>query len=293
MIKRAGATINSVTTRTKSQSAINSTLAKETLVILKNKSYVSPLGNTIDIESDLVHSIDNTKLYTDLSNIPVQRRLGTAQELSKPVIEVINETTSQAATRLLKQNKDAIVALNFAAARNPGGGFLSGAIAQEEDLCRSSGLYSCLKSKPLFYNKNILCEDAFYTDDIIYSPDVPFFRNDDHVLLEQPYNLSIISSPAPNLNGTMPAGWQALLKGIINERALKILDIAALHGHKNIILGAWGCGAFGNDPVMVATIVKETLKRFDCFEHIAFPVYDTRPGTTLFNTFKEILLSDD
>src|SRR6185312_12808515 len=99
-----------------------------------------------------------------------------------------------------------VVALNFASAKNPGGGFLGGAKAQEEDLCRCSALYTCQLTQSAYYEVNRATSSMLYTDNIIYSPDVPFFRDDRLQLLDEPFTVSIITAPAPN------AG-QAALKG--------------------------------------------------------------------------------
>lgn len=163
-----------------------------------------------------------------------------------------------------------------------------GAMAQEEDLCRCSGLYPCLKKKPLFYNANIMCGDIYYTDGVIYSPKVPFIRDEYNMFLENPFTLSIVTAPAPNLNGTRPEGLQYKLRGLIRGRIERVLHIAAAHGHKNIILGAWGCGAFGNDPQMMAEEFKKMVEKVSAFEHVCFAVYDTRTPTHLFDTFNDV-----
>jgi len=184
-----------------------------------------------------------------------------------------------------------IVALNFASASNPGGGWLQGARAQEEDLARCSGLYNCLKMEPLFYNKNNLCDNHFYTDGIIYSPNVPFFRNDDYHLLEKPFNLSIITAPAPNVScmnvDDDDDEFYHKLFTTIEYRVEKILQVALAHGHQNIILGAWGCGAFGNDSSMVSLAFMKALKKFNGFKNVCFAVYDNRPEQGIFNTFNK------
>jgi uncharacterized protein (TIGR02452 family) len=258
----------------------NTALAKETLEIINNKQYISRNGEVVDIADNIDFAIKNSILYNE--SVPDARR-----DIVIPTIEVVNETTTQAAVRLQSLGKDNLVALNFAAARNPGGGFLAGANAQEEDLCRSSTLYACLKSKPLFYNKNVLCEDSYYTDDIIYSPYVPFFRDEYTLFLEKPFSLSIITAPAPNVSSMKEVDEKHLLTTIHN-RAIKILQVAAHHGHKNIILGAWGCGAFGNDPRVVADVFKSALLHVPNFEHVCFGIYDTRTPPHLFETFQEI-----
>lgn len=273
MIKRDGVAVMNERTG-------NVSIAKETIKVCKDKQYTAPSGNVVDFSSSLDAALQGTKLYVPSEVIE------TKTIFKIPKIEVVNETTSQAAVRLLKTTNK-VVALNFASARNQGGGFLSGAIAQEEDLCRASGLYPCLKSKPIFYNENILCDDCYYTDHIIYSPDVPFFRDDDNKFLETTYNLSIISAPAPNLRSAKDVDEDKVVDTIFN-RCKRILEIAGQHGHDTIILGAWGCGAFGNDPALVATCFAEALKDVPVFSYVCFAVYDTRTPPHLFETFNQV-----
>ena len=273
MIKRDGVAVMNERTG-------NVSIAKETIKVCKDKQYTAPSGNVVDFSSSLDAALQGTKLYVPSEVIE------TKTIFKIPKIEAVNETTSQAAVRLLKTTNK-VVALNFASARNQGGGFLSGAIAQEEDLCRASGLYPCLKSKPIFYNENILCDDCYYTDHIIYSPDVPFFRDDDNKFLETTYNLSIISAPAPNLRSAKDVDEDKVVDTIFN-RCKRILEIAGQHGHDTIILGAWGCGAFGNDPALVATCFAEALKDVPVFSHVCFAVYDTRTPPHLFETFNQV-----
>lgn len=273
MIKRDG--VDLMNERT-----LNVKIAKENIKIFDKGNYQSPNGQTVDLESSLDFAIDNTVYYPD----PLPRKDYTK---ITPIIEVTNETTTQAARRLQAAGKENVVVLNFASARNQGGGFLAGALAQEECLCRESGLYACLKRKPMFYNTNIMCDDPYYTDGIIYSPKVPFFRDSNNLLMEEPYFLSVISAPAPNLSGSKPEGLSHLLKGIIRERSLKILEVAEAHGHQNIVLGAWGCGAFGNDPKMIADAFALALEKVPTFEHVCFAVYDTREPPVLYEAFKK------
>lgn len=275
-VKRSGVEI--LNARTK-----NVSIAKETLEICKEGKYTSLNGNEVDISQELDVALRGTILYKADSDLP-----DTDWETFVPTIEVTDETTAQAAVRLASLGKTDLIALNFASARNQGGGFLGGALAQEEDLCRASGLYPCLKSKPIFYNENILCDDAFYTHNMIYSPKVPFFRNEHNLFIEKPFTLSIVSAPAPNLNGLRQEGIESLLKGLLRERSIRLLEIAATHGHKNIILGAWGCGAFGNDPIMVAEAFKLALEKVPAFESVCFAVYDTRVPPHLYDTFKQV-----
>jgi uncharacterized protein (TIGR02452 family) len=277
MIKRNGVEVMNARTK-------NVSIAKEMLEVIKNKKYTSLNGNEVDISKEMDAALDGTTYY----EAEVFIGMPADQAPIHPTIEVVNETTAQAAVRLQAAGITNIVALNFASARNQGGGFLAGAIAQEEDLCRASGLYGCLKRKPLFYNANIMCDDTFYTHGILYSPKVPFFRDEHNLFLEQPFELSIVTAPAPNLSGMKKEGNINLLTGLIRERAIRILQVAHANGHKNIILGAWGCGAFGNDPEMVSKAFMLALSKVPYFEHVTFAVYDTREPFILYETFKEV-----
>jgi uncharacterized protein (TIGR02452 family) len=277
MIKRNGVEVMNARTK-------NVSIAKETIAVINNQKYTSLNGNVVDISQEMDSAIDGTHYYEG----DVAVGCPPDQAPIHPVIEVTNETTAQAAVRLQAAGKTNLVALNFASARNQGGGFLAGAIAQEEDLCRASGLYGCLKRKPLFSNANILCDDAFYTHGVLYSPNVPFFRDEHNLFLETPFLLSIISAPAPNLSGTQKEGNKNLLVGLIRERAIRVLQVAHANGHKNLILGAWGCGAFGNDPKMVSEAFMLALTKVPHFEHVTFAVYDTREPFILYETFKEV-----
>jgi uncharacterized protein (TIGR02452 family) len=287
MIKRDGVAVMN-------QRTGNVALAKETVEVIKSKNYTAPSGQLIDISASLAVALDGTVLYPHTAPIPK----GNPQTYTV-TCEVTNETTAQAAVRWTAEGKDNVVALNFASARNQGGGFLSGAIAQEEDLCRCSGLYGCLKRKPQFYNENILCDDSLYTDGIIYSPKVPFFRNEHNLFLEEPFEISIVSAPAPNVRAMtadiapeQEEDFEEVLYNTLYYRAGKLLQVAALHGHKNIILGAWGCGAFGNDAGQVAGIFSQLVNDgTPFFENVCFAVYDTRQPPVLFETFKEVIES--
>ena len=272
MIKRNGVEVMNARTK-------NVSIAKETLEVLKARGYKAPSGNYVDVGAKLDAAMAGTVLYQD----PLPFKNYTAV---KPVVEVTNETTANAAVRLGAMKKTHVVALNFASGRSPGGGFLGGAIAQEEDLCRCSGLYPCIKSKPIFYNENILSDGTYYTDNVIYSPKVPFIRNEHLRFLEEPFELSIITAPAPNVRSIQNPVEQEL-KDIFFRRTVKVLQVAEAHGHKNIILGAWGCGAFGNSPEMVAKNFMEALELVPTFEHVCFAVYDNRPGFVLFEEFKK------
>lgn len=284
MIKRNGVSVTDIHKDNPNVALMNArtknvALAKETLQVIKDQSYTNLLGEKVDLKDLLDDSIKNTVLYQDSEGLV--DRIGLSAKL-----EVTNETTANAAVRLAKEGKTHLVALNFASARNQGGGFLAGAMAQEEDLCRCSGLYACLKNKPKFYNDNILKDDTLYTDNIMYHPDVPFFRDSHYLFLDKPFTLSLITAPAPNRNGAANLKDDEV-KEVFEKRIRKIYQVAMKHGHKNILLGAWGCGAFGNDPEMVCKAFLAGLEGTN-FEFVSFPVYDYREPPVVYETFRDI-----
>jgi uncharacterized protein (TIGR02452 family) len=174
-------------------------------------------------------------------------------------ITVENISTMDAARRLTEAGRRP-AALNFASAKSPGGGFLSGARAQEECLARSSALYACLRGNPM-YAHHAARRDAMYSDYVLYSPDVPFFRDDEGNTLERPYLCSVITSPAVNAAVVLAKdpGRRREVREAMRPRVGKVLAVAAAHGHDTLILGAWGCGAFGNDGADIAGLFRDAL----------------------------------
>src|SRR5262249_34690905 len=193
------------------------------------------------------------------------------------VFDVRNESALHAARRLLSEGESRVLALNFASARHPGGGFLKGSQAQEESLARASGLYACLTRHRAYYEANERCGSCLYTDHMIYSPDVPVFRDDDDVLLEEPYPLSFITAPAVNA-GIVRHREEGRIEPVMRERVEKLLALALEHGHENVVLGAWGCGVFRNNPEQVAGWFAEHLTGGgayrSAFRRVVFAVLD-------------------
>ncbi|MFC4505362.1 MULTISPECIES: TIGR02452 family protein [Streptomyces] len=206
-------------------------------------------------------------------------------------IEVTGESSLEAARRLA----DAPVAvLNFASARNPGGGFRNGAQAQEEALCRASALYTCLLRAPEFYDHHRADRDPFYSDRVIHSPAVPVFRDDRGRLLDEPYTAGFLTSAAPNAGVVLSRTPERVpgLPGALAVRAERVLETAVAHGYRRLVLGAWGCGVFRNDPAQVAEAFRTLLGpggRFErTFEHVVFGVLDRTPGSAVRGAFEKV-----
>ncbi|MFE5212504.1 TIGR02452 family protein [Streptomyces sp. NPDC056600] len=210
-----------------------------------------------------------------------------AAEPVPTVVEVTAESSLEAARRLAADGADSLAVLNFASARNPGGGYLNGAQAQEEALCRGSALYTCLLRAPEYYEHHRADRDPFYSDRVIHSPAVPVFRDDRGRLLDAPYTAGFLTSPAPNAGviARKAPDRAAEVPAALVSRAGRVLETAAAHGYRRLVLGAWGCGVFMNDPAEVAEAFRVPLAPGGSFEgrfaHVVFGILDrTRAATT-------------
>jgi uncharacterized protein (TIGR02452 family) len=187
-------------------------------------------------------------------------------------VEVANQSTLVAAQRLTDMG-ERVLALNFANGITPGGGFLHGARAQEEVLCRSSALYATLRDDPMYdAHRGRSLPDS--TDWAILSPDVPVFRTDEGTPLDAPWSLSVISCAAPYA----PKVGQPRAGDLLQQRIARVLAIARAHGYSALVLGAWGCGAFGNDPQRTARDFHAALlAHAGAFAQVVFAIADWSP----------------
>lgn len=198
---------------------------------------------------------------------------------------------------------------NFASAINPGGGVVNGSSAQEECLCRCSGLYFCLNIKEMwdgFYTPHRNAKDPIHNDDIIYTPGVTVFKSDTAYPKLMPeedwYEANVITCAAPNLrqhpgnaynsgDGNVAVGiTEEKLRELHEKRLRRILDVAAMEGNEVVILGAFGCGAFSNDPKVVAQAAKNVVKEYkNAFKNIEFAVYCSLSDERNYKIFENVL----
>lgn len=218
-------------------------------------------------KSEIALSIENTKFYDRQPDLETSGGL--------PKIEIVDLDSVSAIHKYSSEN---MAVLNFASYKFPGGGFMRGSSAQEEALCQHSYLYNVISDfdKTVYeWNRNNL-NKGMYLNRGLYSPDIMF---DDRT------KCSVITVPAPNKsvmlkygNFTEEENAKALL-----HRVKLVIDIAEENNVKTLILGAFGCGVFKQDPVEVATLFKKVL-RGSSFEKVVFAI----PRGANYNAFKGV-----
>jgi uncharacterized protein (TIGR02452 family) len=249
-------------------------IAQQTEQIVAAGAYRAPDGREVSVAAAVQAARDGTRMY---GPGPVEVPPFASVDTS---VEVTGESSLEAARRIAGP----VAVLNFASARNPGGGHLNGAQAQEEALCRASALYACLSGVREFYDHHRAHRDPLYTDRVIHSPAVPVFRDDRGRLLDEPYTAGFLTAAAPNagvVRRTAPERAAELPRALA-VRAERVLETAVAHGYRRLVLGAWGCGVFQNDPAQVAGAFRALLGpggRFaGAFEHVVFGILDRTTG---------------
>lgn len=271
------------------------------LVETISKTYLegdSELNNYISNETNDLKPIDEVENEFKITPVvdPILDNKGSKDNLSLSSLSLIATSSSDnnhnknnnivslnptlEATKLICQhtgsfeaingfNNGNIIILNFASAKKPGGGFLNGAMAQEEALCYRSNLYSSLVTQKDFYNPSHALPIT-YTHRMIYSENVTIFRDDEYALLYQPYQVNIITCAAVNRKICKS---DSLADKVMKERAERILYLAKMKKADHLVLGAWGCGVFGNKITFVINMFLDLIKnKFNnVFKTVIFP----------------------
>jgi uncharacterized protein (TIGR02452 family) len=305
-----------------------SQIAEDTLDAIRRGYVNEPIPNensfyrhsiAVDVNASRRNTILCPDDFIELRHWQSPHRPGN-QYLSRPAkLAVLPLSTIQGARYLrdVMQNRRSnslLGILNFASATKPGGGFINGAIAQEESIARSSSLYESLSSrtaKPFYELHKRDDGGGLYTHSMIYSPTVVLFRDDNGAWM-RPLRVEVVTSPAVNAglvrkrhgrhnsrqqrsdaDGGRDGGAAALeglIREVMTERMGRILALFELRGVRNLVLGSFGTGVFQNDVRMVAEIWRELLvgrqARFSTsFDRVLFAIPD---GNTL-DRFKDVL----
>ena len=227
-------------------------------------------------DKNILASVNNSVIYTPNYNE------------NDTKIRVVQDTSVDAIFKIKTEGKRAV--LNFASYKHPGGGYIKGAMAQEESLCHASDLYNVLKNDKFKndfydYNKEHL-NKGLYDSRLIYSPDIIFYNEN-----EESKTCDVITCAAPN--STVAKDYQHIsedvLLQVMKDRILMILRVAQENKVKVLILGAFGCGVFGNNPIITAKIFKECLTKYQYYRNVFDVVVFAIPDDKYYNIFKDIL----
>jgi uncharacterized protein (TIGR02452 family) len=265
-------------------------LAQETLRIIEDGYYINSDGRMVSIADDVLYSRENSVFISVEAATQLERNF--CAKGCSGYKELRNESTLSAILRLGGKENNMLGVLNFASAKNPGGGFLNGAVAQEESLAVASNLYNAQIAQPKYYTTNRTCKTMMYTNCAIWSPNVVFFRNDDGTLLPSPVKASVLTLPAVNYGQVLIKGEDTEIARTAMKQRMRIaLAIFAEQGCSQVILGAYGCGVFRNDTQDVAVWWDELLREYGgYFRSVVFAVlsitFENYPPTRPINGLK-------
>lgn len=200
---------------------------------------------------DIRRSVESTIEYADGCVLPAPC------DKSEDMQIIFEATDSVSAIKMYSNLYGGrICVLNFADYMHPGGKFLEGSSAQEESLCHASVLFNILKSeriRGMFYDAHRgKANRCCYSDHLLYVPEVWF---------EGDIMCDVIVCAAPNKGAAMNYhSVNALTADMyMQERCNAVLQAAAYHRVDTLILGAFGCGVFRNDPRVVSERFKALL----------------------------------
>ena len=273
-------------------------IAEVTLEAIEHGSYVLN-GATTDLEAKVGDSKRRTKYYAPDSFLSTWTLTPSSNNPTSTQISILEISTLDAARYLSNKGPGKLGILNFASAKKPGGGFLTGAQAQEESIARSSSLYPTLMTSTAqsFYTlHNKDAKSGFYSHAMVYSPGVVVFR-DDGGGWQEPFTVDVLTSPAVNAGVIRKSPWarsnakgtEEKIERTMKERMARILFLFEREGAKRVVLGSFGTGVFQNKVDVVARLWAELLtmpgSRFETsFDEIVFGIL----GRTTFEAFEDV-----
>lgn len=229
--------------------------------------------------SQIDSSVKNSTIYP----IKLSIDINTKNNKNNTSIDIRGDLDSVSAIFEYQRRYPKIATLNFASYKHPGGGFLNGATAQEEALCFESNLYNILINfKENFYEHNQKrFNKGLYNSNLIYTPDVLFFKNNRKVTCD------VITCAAPNKK--IATEKYGLSDKVVYEAMENRIDHILYSAYNNkidcLILGAFGCGVFKNNSQDVAMIFRTLLEKkyIGVFKKVVFAI----PNSSRNNNYKE------
>lgn len=281
----------------------NMNIFQDTMEILEKGYYITD-GKKIKLKLSR-RQMEHASVYLpcDIEKISESKEISHTFVMGRIGVDCVNmDSFSLAVERcrecsyLLKgKGENRILVLNLANPVNPGGGVRRGAKAQEEDLCRRSSLLLSLEGREAWayysYNRNL--HTYMGSDGIIITPDVEILKDENGNLLEDSVIVSVMTCAAPMVRRGLEGMSDEEYREMVYKRITGMLKTAAYLGYKVLVLGAFGCGAFGNDARVVSDLFYKAIKEFDYdgmsavdfFRRIDFAVLDHSPDQYNFRQF--------
>ena len=248
------------------------------------------------LSDSVMNARSNTRVYME-NDYPEYEK----DRFEKMSITISKDRSFEAAKKIKAEHPEYRVAvMNFANAFEPGGGVVHGASAQEECLCRCSTLYPVInttEARKQYYDHHRKLESPMASDALIYSEDILVIKTDTALpeRMEEAdwYNVDVITVAAPDMRDRF------MMKKPLNDRQVyqlfvrriaHVLTVAASHKADAVVLGAFGCGAFYNNPEIVSTAFKQALEGFKtAFARCEFAIYCSEKDTVNYEVFKSVL----
>lgn len=196
-----------------------------------------------------------------------------------------------------------ILVLNMANSVHPGGGVRNGARAQEEDLCRCSSLLLSLEGAGArkYYDYNRSLNTYMGSDALMITPKVEIIRDENGELLDETVVVSVLTAAAPMVSRGLGGMSNADYEEMVFNRITSMLKCVAYLDYHNLVLGAWGCGAFANDAHQISDLFYKALKELeynglhekDLFRRIDFAVLDRSKEQYNYKEFHRNFTSDN
>jgi bis(5'-nucleosyl)-tetraphosphatase (symmetrical) len=255
-------------------------LAARTAAAVAAGRYVAPSGREVAIRDAVVAAVRGARDHAPWERLPrPARRDGAAR------VEVSAESTLEAARRLAASGADP-VALVFASARRPAHDRAARGDAQEAAIVRASALGPCLAHRRLYDG---VSSDPLRSGWAAYVRGVPVIAAGDGAALEEPWRCAFIACAAPNASAAQARGVpRERTRAALRDRIQRVLAVAEGHGHRALVLGAWGCGACKNDPADVAALFADALAGpfHGAFDEVVFAILDATPGRAIEAAFR-------
>ena len=244
------------------------------------------MGRPRRAEHAKMHHEDMLLRYADQTAATVAAsKIFTPNSIGEPTpnmwathVEIVSRDTVSA---LFQAKGSKVCVLNFASFRKPGGGFLSGSLAQEEALCHSSNLYEVLSQfSDSFYKDNMrYLHKNMYTDRMLYTPGVVFEQAGRNMKVADVLTCAAPNRAASPVDASENTIW-------LERRINRMFTVVETMKVDTFIVGAWGCGVFGQSPLEVAELMEKRAKKFTG-SNVIFAVPAGRDGH--FQIFKEVL----